>query len=65
MKIMFKKRLMLINIITKIISDEKLALLNKMYRRLTQKDTAKFNEREDDRTFKRRQRKLYRAKRKN
>lgn len=46
------------------LSDEKLALLNKRYRRLTQKDTAKFNEREDDRSFKRRQRKLYRAKRK-
>lgn len=46
------------------LSDEKLALLNKRYRRLTQKDTGNFNEREDDRTFKRRQRKLYRSKRK-
>lgn len=46
------------------LSDEKLALLNKRYRRITQKDTANFNEREDDRSFKRRQRKLYRAKRK-
>jgi len=46
------------------LSDEKIALLNKRYRRLTQKDTGKFNEREDDRNFKRRQRKLYRSKRK-
>lgn len=46
------------------LSDEKLALLNKRYRRLTQKDTGKFNEIEDERSFKRGQRKLYRAKRK-